>query len=154
MTLKEKITADLKDAMRAKDNVRRDTLRLIDSAIKNVEIEKRSASRRSETGLGDEEVLEVIGRAVKQRLDSIRQFTDGGRKDLAEKEQIELDIIMPYLPAQLSEDEIRATVKEVIASFGAASKADIGKVMGQAMGRMKGKADGNLVKKIVEEYLQ
>lgn len=150
MNLKEKIVQDLKDAMRAGDAVRRDTLRLLDSVIKNTEIEKK----KREEGLSDEEILEVLGRAVKQRQDSIKQFTDGGRPELAEKEQIELDIIMPYLPAQLSEDEIRQVVKAVIAETGAAGMSDIGKVMGQAMGKMKGKADGNVVKKIVGEELQ
>jgi uncharacterized protein YqeY len=150
MNLKEKIVQDLKDAMRAGDATKRDTLRLLDSAIKNTEIEKK----KRETGLSDEEILEVLGRAVKQRQDSIKQFADGGRPELAEKEQIELDIIMPYLPAQLSEDEIRQVVKAVITETGAAGMSDIGKVMGQAMGKMKGKADGNVVKKIVGEELQ
>ncbi|MEI7621811.1 MAG: GatB/YqeY domain-containing protein, partial [Candidatus Moraniibacteriota bacterium] len=102
MSLKETITADLKTAMKAGDTLRRDTLRLIDSAIKNGEIEKQ----KRETGLSDEEVLEVLGRAVKQRQDSIRQFEAGGRPELAEQEKAELEIIMPYLPAQLSQAEI------------------------------------------------
>ena len=150
MNLKEKIISDLKDAMKAGNTTKRDTLRLLDNAIKNTEIEKK----KRETGLSDEEILEVLGRAVKQRQDSIRQFNDGGRLELAEKEQAELNIIMPYLPAQLSEDEIRAIVKTVIADSGAAGMSDIGKVMGQAMGKMKGKADGNIVKKIVGEELK
>ena len=149
MTLKEQITSDLKQAMKSGDTARRDTLRLLDSAIKNTEIEKK----KRETGLSEEETLEVLGRAVKQRQDSIRQFTDGGRADLAEKEQIELDIIMPYLPAQLSEDEIRKVVREIVAATESATMSDMGKIMGQAMGRMKGKADGNVVKKIVGEEL-
>ena len=150
MNLKEKIISDLKDAMKAGDTVKRDTLRLLDNAIKNTEIEKK----KRETGLSDEEILEVLGRAVKQRQDSIKQFNDGGRPELAEKEQAELNIVMPYLPAQLSEDEIRAVVKTVIVETGAAGISDIGKVMGQAMGKMKGKADGNIVKKVVGEELQ
>jgi len=150
MNLKEKIISDLKDAMKAGDVMKRDTLRLLDNAIKNTEIEKK----KKETGLSDEEILEVLGRAVKQRQDSIRQFNDGGRPELAEKEQAELDIIIPYLPAQLSEDEIRVVVKTVIEETGAAGMSDIGKVMGQAMGKMKGKVDGNVVKKIVGEELK
>jgi uncharacterized protein len=150
MNLKEKIIGDLKDAMKAGDTAKRDTLRLIDNAIKNTEIEKK----KRETGLSEEEILEVLGRAVKQRQDSIKQFSDGGRPELAAKEQAELDIIMPYLPAQLSEDEIRVIVKTIIAETGAAGMSDIGKVMGQAMGKMKGKADGNVVKKIVGEELK
>ena len=150
MNLKEKIIGDLKDAMKAGDTAKRDTLRLIDNAIKNTEIEKK----KRETGLSEEEILEVLGRAVKQRQDSIKQFSDGGRPELAAKEQTELDIIMPYLPAQLSEDEIRVIVKTIIAETGADGMSDIGKVMGQAMGKMKGKADGNVVKKIVGEELK
>ena len=150
MNLKEKIISDLKDAMKAGDTTKRDTLRLLDSAIKNTEIEKK----KRESGLSDEEILEVLGRAVKQRQDSIRQFNDGGRPELAEKEQAELNIIMPYLPVQLSEDEIRKVVKEIISAAGTVSASDMGKIMGQAMGKIKGKADGNIVRKIVGEELK
>lgn len=150
MTLKEKIISDLKDAMKSGDSVRRDTLRLLDSAVKNLEIEKK----KRETGLDDAEVLEVISRAVKQRQDSIRQFEDGGRADLAEKEKIELEIIMPYLPAQLSKEAITAIVSEVIAQTGSAGVGDLGKVMGQAMSKMKGEADGNVVREIAKQLLE
>lgn len=150
MTLKEKIISDLKDAMRSGDTLRRDTLRLIDSAVKNTEIEKK----KRETGLSDEEVMEVFARAVKQRQDSIRQFEEGGRADLAEKEKLELDILMPYLPAQLSVEAITKVVGEVIAQTGAAGVADLGKVMGQAMSKMKGEADGNVVREIAKELLE
>lgn len=150
MTLKEQILSDLKEAMKAGDTKKRDTLRLLDSAVKNAEIEKQ----KRETGLSDEEVLEVIARAVKQRQDSIRQFEDGGRPELAQAEKEELEILMPYLPAQLSEDEIRVIVKEVISASGAVSPSDMGKIMGQAMARLKGQADGNVVRKIVQEELK
>lgn len=150
MTLKEKISTDLKDAMRSGNVLLRDTLRLIDSAIKNVEIEKQ----KRETGLSDEEVLEVIARAVKQRQDSIRQFQEGGRPELAEKEKEELDLLVPYLPAQLSKEQISAVIAEVIASSGATGVADLGKVMGQAMSKMKGEADGNVVREIAKEMLE
>lgn len=150
MNLQEKLTADLKDAMKSGETLKRDTLRLLDSAIKNSEIEKQ----KREEGLSDEEILEVIARAVKQRNDSIKQFIDGGRPELAEKEQLELDILKTYLPEQMGEDEIRAVVKEIIASAGAADAFQMGKIMGQAMGKMKGKADGNVVKKIVGEELK
>lgn len=149
MTLKEKITSDLKEAMKAGETKRRDTLRLLDSAIKNSEIEKK----KREEGLSDEEVLEVITRAVKQRQDSIKQFEDGGRPELAEGEKEELAILMPYLPEQLSDDEVTKFVEEAITETGAKSAADLGKVMGIAMGKMKGKADGNLVRKIASEIL-
>jgi len=147
MNLKEKISSDLKEAMKSGQAKRRDTLRLLDSAIKNVEIEKG----KRETGLADEEVLEVISRAVKQRQDSIRQFEEGGRPDLAEIEKEELTILMPYLPEQLSEEAITEIVQEVISSAGAKSPADLGKVMGQIMGKVKGKADGNVVREIAKK---
>jgi len=150
MSLKEKILADLKAAMKEGNAFKRDTLRLLDSAIKNVEIEKK----KKEEGLNDEEILEVISRAVKQRKDSVEQFTQGGRADLAEGEQKEIDILAEYLPEQLGEDAVAEVVIEVIAQLGVSSKADMGKVMGQVMAKLKGQADGNLVKKVVEEKLQ
>lgn len=150
MTLKEKISTDLKQAMKSGDTLRRDVLRLVDSAIKNLEIEKQ----KRETGLTDEEVLEVLGRAVKQRQDSIRQFEAGGRPDLAEKEKVELEIIMPYLPAQLSQTEIETAVTEILAKSENPTLADLGKIMGQAMAQLKGKADGNLVREIVKSQLE
>lgn len=149
MSLKQTIFADMKEAMKAGDAVKRDTLRMLDSMIKNVEIEKL----KREEGLTDVEVQEVIARAVKQRKDAIAQYENGGRPELAEKENAEIAILMSYMPEQMSEDQVRAIVKEVIAVAGATSKADIGKVMGAAMGRLKGQTDGNVVKKIVEEEL-
>ena len=150
MTLKEQILTDLKSAMKAGEAKRRDTLRLLDSAIKNTEIEKK----KRETGLNDEEVLEVISRAVKQRQDSIRQFEEGGRPDLAEIEKEELVILMPYLPEQLSEQAIIEIANEVITAAGAKSPADLGKVMGQIMGKVKGKADGTVVREIAKKLLE
>lgn len=149
MSLREKLISDLKDAMKAKDPVRRDTLRLIDAALKNTEIEKK----KRETGLPEEEILEVIGKLAKQRNDSIKQFTDGGRPDLAEKEKVELEIIEQYLPEQMGEDEVRKVVQEVITEVNPQTPSDLGKVMGQAMAKLKGKADGNLVRKIAQEEL-
>jgi uncharacterized protein YqeY len=154
MTLKEQLQADLKDAMKSGDALKRDVLRMLDSAIKNVEIGKRSASRRNETGLTEEEILEAVTRAVKQRQDSIKQFTEGGRADLTEKEKAELDILSVYLPAQLGQEELRSIVAEVIATTGATSAGDIGKVMGQAMAKVKGKADGNVVREMALKLLE
>jgi uncharacterized protein YqeY len=150
MTLKEKIAAELKDAMKTGQTVKRDTLRMLDSAIKNVEIEKG----KREAGLSDEEVLEVIAKSVKQRADSIKQFEEGGRGEMAEKEKEEMEILKVYLPEQLSEDEIRKVVIETIAQSDAQTGSDMGKIMGQAMGKLKGKADGNIVRKIVQEQLE
>lgn len=150
MSLKQTISADLKASMKAGDNLRRDTLRMLESMIKNAEIEKK----KKEEGLTDLEVIEVLSRAVKQRKDSALQYEKGARPDLAEKEKKEIEIISAYLPQQLSEEKIREVVKEIIVQTGVASKADTGKVTGAAMGKLKGQADGNLVKKIVEEELQ
>ena len=147
--LKKQILEDLKTAMKVGDTAKRDTLRMLDSMVKNVEIEKQ----KRETGLTDEEVLEVIGKAVKQRRDASAQYLAGGRADLVEKENQEIEILMAYMPAQLDEAVVRETVKAVIAQTGATGMADIGKVMGQAMGKLKGQADGNLVKKLAEEEL-
>jgi len=149
MELKQKILADLKAAMKEGDTAKRDAIRMVDSMIKNAEIEKK----KKEEGLNDEEVREVIARAIKQRRDSVVQFEAGGRQDLADKEKKEIEILSVYMPAQMEEEEVRLVVKEVIEQSGAVSKAEIGKVMGPLMGRLKGKADGSLVKKIVEEEL-
>jgi len=150
MTLKQKILDDMKLAMKEGNALKRDTLRMLDSMIKNVEIEKM----KKEEGLTEEEIIEVITRAVKQRKDSATQYITGGRADLAEKENNEIEILLTYMPEQLSEEKVREVVKEVIATTGATSKAEMGKVMGMAMGKLKGQTDGNVVKKIVEEELQ
>jgi uncharacterized protein YqeY len=149
MSLKQTILLDMKTAMKEGNALKRDALRMLDSMIKNTEIEKM----KKETGLTDEEIVEVISRAIKQRKDSAAQFEAGGRPELAEKEKNEIEVLSVYMPAQLGEDEIRKVVKEVILATSAASKSEMGKVMGQAMGKLKGQADGNIVKKIVEEEL-
>jgi uncharacterized protein YqeY len=149
MTFKQKISEDLKAAMKAGETEKRDVLRMLDAMLKNVEIEKM----KRETGLTDSESMEVISRAVKQRKDAVAQYEEGGRPELAEKEKKEIEILMAYMPEQMSEEKVREVVMEIIATSGVTSKADIGKVMGQAMGKLKGQADGNLVKKIVEESL-
>jgi len=149
MSLKQKIFSDMKEAMKTGDVMRRDTLRMLDAMIKNTEIEKL----KKEEGLSDAETQEVIARAVKQRKDSVAQYIAGERSELAEKENKEIEILVGYMPEQVGEDKIKEVVCEIIASVGAVSKADIGKVMGQAMSRLKGQADGNVVKKIAEELL-
>ena len=149
MSLKEKIFEDMRLAMKEGDAIKRDTLRMLDSMIKNTEIEKL----KKKEGLNNEEVQTVIARAIKQRHDSVEQYKAGGRADLAEKEAREIGILSAYMPEQLGSDKIRKIVKSIIAETGATSIADMGKVMGQAMGKLKGQADGNVVKKIVEEEL-
>ncbi len=150
MGLKQKIVEDMKIAMKAGETVKRDTLRMLDSMIKNTEIEKL----KKEEGLSDEEVQSVISKAIKQRKDSVEQYRAGGRPELAEKEAKEIEILSAYMPAQMSEEEIRKIVKEALTEIGATSKADIGRAMGPIMGKLKGQADGNVVRKIVEESLQ
>lgn len=149
MNLKNKISDDLKNALKSGDNIKRDTLRMLDAAIKNSEIEKK----KREEGLNDAEVQEIVARLVKQRKDSVEQYEKGGRQDLADKEKKEIEILLVYLPQQLNEEEIRKIIKEVIEKTGAASASDTGKVMGTAMEKLKGKADGQRVKKMVEEEL-
>ncbi|MDP1833313.1 MAG: GatB/YqeY domain-containing protein [Candidatus Moranbacteria bacterium] len=148
--LKQKIFEDLKAAMKAGETEKRDVLRMLDAMIKNTEIDKK----KREEGLSDAEVMEVIGKAVKQRKDAVAQYESGGRPELAEKELKEMEILMAYMPQQLGEDAVRAVVQEIITQSGVTSKTEIGKVMGPAMAKLKGQADGNLVKKIVEESLQ
>jgi uncharacterized protein YqeY len=149
MTLKKQINADMIVAMKAKDTQTRDTLRSLDSAIKNEEI----AQGKREEGLDDVGVIAIIKRSIKQRKDSIDQFEKGGRAELAQQEKAELEILKKYLPKQMSEEEVHAIVKEVISQTGATSKADIGKVMGPIMGRVGDQSDGNTVRKIVDELL-
>jgi uncharacterized protein YqeY len=149
MALKQKIFEDLKTAMKAGETEKRDVLRMLDAMIKNTEIDKL----KKEEGLSDEEVMDVIARAVKQRKDAVTQYEAGGRPKLAEKELQEVEILMAYMPAQMSEEAVRTIVAEIITQSGVTSKTEIGKVMGPAMAKLKGQADGNLVKKIVEESL-
>jgi len=149
MLLKKQIIIDLKKAMKENDSLRRDTLRMLDSMIKNAEIEKR----KKEEGLTDEEIQELVTKAIKQRRDASIQYETGGRNDLAQKEKDEMGILSGYMPEQMNEDEIRKIVKEIILEAKASSALDIGKVMGLIMGKLKGKADGQLVKKIVSKEL-
>lgn len=150
MSLKQQIFSDMKEAMKAGDTEKRNTLRMLDSMIKNVEIELK----KREEGLSDSEAQDVIARAIKQRRDAGAQYAEASRPELAEKENAEIKILMTYMPEQLSEEAVAEAVIAVIAEIGATSKADIGKVMSQSMAKLKGQADGNLVKKIAEEKLQ
>ena len=148
--LKEQILSDLKESLKSGDNFKRDVLRLLSSAIKNVEIEKM----KKEEGLNDQEVVDVVKKAVKQRKDSIEQYEKGGRSDLAEKEKKEIEILSVYLPSQMDEEKVKEIIKQVIAESGASSLKDFGKVMGMAMKKFQGQADGDVVKRIVEESLR
>jgi uncharacterized protein YqeY len=146
MSLKDKLTEDLKQAMRQGDELGRSTLRLVMAAIKNAEIEKR---RELEEG----ELLAIIAKEAKQRHESIAQFERGGRQDLADREEAELQILLAYLPEQLSQEEIEAQARQIIEEVGAASPAQMGQVMRRLMPLMQGKADGKLVSRVVKELL-
>ena len=146
MSLTEQLQADMKTAMRDGDTLRRDTLRMAIAAAQNVAKDKRAP-------LTDEETLEVLGREVKKRRESIAAYQGAGRADLAAKEQAEIDILTPYLPEQLGEDEIRALAREAVAASGATSPKDMGRVMSGLMPTVKGRADGKLVSRIVNEEL-
>ena len=134
MTLKERILEDVKSAMRSGDKERLATVRLITAAIKQREVDERIA-------LDDVQVLSVIEKMIKQRKESVVAFEKGGRADLVAKENAEIAVLQPYLPAQLSEAEIDALIAEAIASTGAASIKDMGKVMGAVKAKAAGKAD-------------
>ena len=146
MSIKDRLKSDLITAMKARDELKVSTLRLVSSSIKNREIDERKE-------LDDEGVLAVFTTAAKQRRDSIDQFEKGGRQDLADKEKAELVIIQEYLPQQLTKEEVAAFIKEAITETGAAGAKDMGKVMKALMPKVKGKADGKLVNELVKELL-
>jgi uncharacterized protein YqeY len=134
VTLKERITEDMKAAMRASEKERLSTIRLVQAAIKQREVDERIT-------LDDAQVLAVLEKMVKQRKESIAQFEQGGRKDLADKERQEIELLKAYLPSQLSDAEIDALIREAVAATGAASIRDMGKVMGVVKGKAAGRAD-------------
>jgi len=155
MTLKGKLSDDLKDAMRAGDAIRRDVLRGLLTAISNSEIArvnvKDAAAGRED--LTDEQTVDVIQKQAKQRRESIEEFNKAGRQDLVDRETAELAILSSYLPQQLSRDEIVEEVRSVIAETGASGPGDKNKVMPAAIARMKGKADGRAINEVVSELL-
>jgi uncharacterized protein YqeY len=147
MTLQERIDADLKDAMRAKDAGKLSVLRGLKSALKYAEIEKADA------GLDDSAAVQVIRKQVKQRQDSIESFEKGGRPELAAKEKEELEILNAYLPKGLSSEELSALVRETIAEVGATSKAQMGAVMKALQAKVAGRADGKTLSAEVQKQL-
>jgi len=147
MSLKDLLTEAMKAAMKAKQAERLSTIRQLRSAIKNKEIELGKE-------LDDDAVISVIGTLVKQRREAAQMYRDNNRPELANKEEAELAVLQEYLPAQLSEAEIRAIVSEVVTAVGATSVKDLGKVMPQVMARTKGAAEGKLVNRLVRETLE
>ena len=163
MSLKEKIQTDIKKAMQEKDQLKVSVLRMLMAAVFNKEKEKRAKLSKTEeelekldelSKLTDEEIIEVISSENKKRKDSIEQYEKGNRQDLADQEKKESEILTKYLPEQMPQEEIRKLVKEKIKEIGASRPKDIGKVMGTLMPQLKGKADGTVVNKIVQEELR
>ncbi|WP_413161333.1 GatB/YqeY domain-containing protein [Capilliphycus salinus ALCB114379] len=150
MSLKDQISEEIKAAMKAKDKVRLEAVR----SIKKVLIEKESEVKgKGQDALTPEQELEVLMQQAKQRRDSIAQYQQAGREDLAETEKAELAVIEEFLPQQLSDSEVAAIVDEIIAEVNATSPKDMGKVMGPAMERLKGQADGKKVQELVKAKL-
>ncbi|MDF1498016.1 MAG: GatB/YqeY domain-containing protein [Patescibacteria group bacterium] len=146
MTFKETINNDLKISIKGGDNVTRGVLRFLNSDIKNAEIEKGGEA-------GDKEIIEIIKRSLKRRKDSILQYEKGNRFDLADKEKEELAILEKYMPEQMSEEEIKRMVTDVIKELGASNSSEFGKVMSLVMSRSEGLADGNVVSMVVKKEL-
>ncbi|HWR08276.1 GatB/YqeY domain-containing protein [Sporomusa sp.] len=148
MSIKDKLIEDMKQAMKDKEagKLRLSVIRMVRASIKNVEIDKKKE-------LAEEEVLDVLAKEVKMRRDSIEEFKKGNRPDLVETIEQEIDILMQYLPEQLSEQEVRVLVAEAVKVAQAANAKDMGKVMAVLMPKVKGRADGKLVNSVVREFL-
>jgi len=146
MSLREKINQDLKEAMKAKDVKKRDALRLLSSAFKQIEVDERKE-------LNDEDVIKIIQKQVKSRNDSIEQYSKAQRDDLVAKEQEEIDVYEIYLPKQLNDNELESSLKEIITKVGADSMKDMGKVMGMASKELAGLADGKRINECVKKLL-
>jgi len=151
LSLQDRIASDLKDAMRAQDDVRRRTLRSLRSVLMKEEIDQREGG---EGELTEQQELSVLQKEAKQRRESLEQFEEAEREDLAQKEREELAVIKEYLPSKLSDEALHETVEAIIDEVGAESMADMGRVMGRAMGELRGRADGNRVRKAVESILR
>ena len=146
-TLQERLTSDLRQAMRNRDTLRVSTLRLMRAGVQNEEIARGKV-------LDDGAVLEVLSRQAKQREDSIDQFRKGNRLDLVEKEEAELEVVKAYLPQQLSTEEIETLAKQAVQEVGAHGPTDRGKVMGRLMPQVRGRADGAVVNAVVSRLLE
>ena len=147
MSLLDRLTEELKEALRAGNHTKLSVIRLLKSSIKNREIEKMAP-------LTDEEIIDIIMTALKQRRESIEQFQKGGREDLVQKEKSELEVLQTFLPQQLSEEELVSEVQAVIREVGASSPKDMGKVMKIVMVRVRGRAEGARVSSLVKELME
>lgn len=146
MSLSERLNEDMKQYMKSGDKFALSVVRMIRSAIKNVEIESRKT-------LSDDEVLDILSREIKQRRDALQEFEKAGRNDLADQAKAEIDVIQRYMPEPLSDEELNALVEETVKEVGAASKSDMGKVMSAIMPKVKGRADGKRVNAAVQRFL-
>jgi uncharacterized protein YqeY len=147
MNLSERLNEDMKQAMKSKDKFTLSTIRMVRSTIKYLEIDLKRT-------LDDNEVLDILSREIKQRKDALQEFESAGRDDLAASTKAEIEIIIKYLPEQLSEEEIKVIVQQTIQETGASSKSEMGKVMSALMPKVKGRADGKLVNQAVLQFLQ
>jgi uncharacterized protein len=148
MSLKEQVQKDMIEAMKAKEEIRLGALRMLKAEIMKFEV---SGTEKKEAK--DEDVIQLIGKQVKQRDDAAQQYKAGNRPELAEKEEKEAEILKKYLPAQMSEAEVKKIIEDTIKELGATSKADLGKVMSAIMPKVKGKADGKLINQLVQQLL-
>ncbi|RSK27895.1 GatB/YqeY domain-containing protein [Bacillus sp. HMF5848] len=147
MSLLERLNNDMKQAMKNKDKDKLSVIRMVKASLQN------EAIKVKKDGLSEDEEMTVLSRELKQRKDSLQEFKAAGRDDLADKTQGEIEIIQQYMPEQLGEEKLLAIVNETIAEVGASTKADMGKVMAAIMPKVKGKADGGLVNKLVQQQL-
>lgn len=146
MSLRETINQDVKNAMKAKETKKRDALRLLTSAFKQIEVDERKE-------LSDDDIVKIIQKQVKSRNDAATQYKDAGRDDLLQIELDEIAFYEPYLPAQLSDDELSSALKDIISKTGASTMKDMGKVMGMASKELAGKADGKRINECVKSLL-
>ena len=146
MSLKEQLKEDLKTAMREKEVVKRDSIRAINTMIKQIEVDERK-------DLNDEDIIKLIQKGIKQREEAITQYAAASRDDLVAKEQEQIDVFMLYLPTQASDEELEAGMKEIITQTGATTMKDIGKVMGAASKKFAGVADGKRINEMVKKLL-
>jgi len=153
MSIRQRIVDDMKTSMKSGDKDRLGTLRMLKAKIQRVELDLR-ADKGRDYEIDDDEAVRALSSYAKQRRDSIESYETAGREDLAAKERSELEIVLEYLPEQLGDDEIREIVREAVAEVGASAPRDIGAVMKVVMPRLKGKADGKVVKRMVGELLQ
>ena len=146
MTLKEQLKSDMKDAMRAKEIVKRDTIRAINTMIKQIEVDERIE-------LDDQAIIKLIQKGIKQREEAINQYKEASRDDLIQKEQGQIDVFKLYLPKQLDDNELENIIKDIIDEVGATSMKDMGKVMNPVKSKVGGSADGKRINEIVKKLL-